>query len=334
MNDTKYDFNFLIDEQTSLAIRLISEIMSQTHEFKTDPKGYIKSSFANDVIGRKRGRLLLFGMAVGAIFLSSVLLMAALFYYSQVKATAAGNPEDRPNNYRLFYPSEIRLEALKKGPIAPKGGGSGGNEESLPPAFGALPPGSLRDSIVAVSEHPPTITNPSLPVMPTVLVRPDLIPPQPKDVPFGLPKADVGAPSDGPGKGKGIGNGDGHGVGTGKGPGVGPGKDGGIGGDERNDPNGSGLNDLTLSAKMQILTKPRPDYTEQARTDKVQGLVVIEATFKADGQITNVHVLRGLGYGLDEKAMQAVMQIKFRPAERQGRPVDTRQRISVSFQLL
>lgn len=336
MNDTKHDFNFLIDEQTSLAIRLISEIISQTHEFRTDPKGYIKSSLANDCIGRKRGRLLLFGMAVGTIFLSSVLLMTILFYYSHPRVTTAGNSVEPFRFTPLYYPNDVRFQPVTKSPDKPTGGGGSGNGEQMPPSYGVPPPSSLTPTIDAATTHPLENQDRVLPVIPTILAQPIPIPDQLKNLPFGVLNGQKEIPSDGPGNGPGIGTGNGSGIGPGTGGGEGPGYGGNRGGGSNNNklPGSDAEKEQPLSAKMVILTRPRPDYTEEARTVKVQGTVIIEATFRADGQITNVHVIRGLGFGLDEKAIQAVMQIRFRPAERQGRPVDVKQRISVSFQLL
>jgi TonB family protein len=338
MNDLQFDFNFLIDEQKSLPTRLIREITSQAREFRSDPKGYIKSSLANDSIGRKRGRLLLFGMAVGTICLSSVILMAALFYYSQARPNVARNATSNIDNVvPLVYPADIQLESLKNGEDRAHGGGGSGNHELTPPSYGVRPPDSLTPTITVASAHPPVNPNPLLPVTPTILAQPIPIPDQLKNLPFGLPTGPIGPPSNGPGNGSGIGTGNGHGIGSGTGDGEGAGSGGNRGGGPRNNATGNGENpdsDPPFSSKLQILTKPRPDYTEQARTQKVQGVVVIEATFRADGEIADARVIRGLGYGLDEKAIQAVMQIKFRPAERKGRPVDARQRINVSFQLL
>src|SRR5437870_994332 len=115
MNDTNLGFNFLIDEVPSLATRLIRVVSSQAHEFRADPANYIKSSLANDLIGRKRARLLMVGMAVGTIFLSTMLLVTILFYYSKSKI-AAGNEDNKPRSFTpLLYPGEVRLEAIKKG---------------------------------------------------------------------------------------------------------------------------------------------------------------------------------------------------------------------------
>jgi len=56
---------------------------------------------------------------------------------------------------------------------------------------------------------------------------------------------------------------------------------------------------------MRILNSPRPDYTELARHNGIEGIVVIQALFKADGKITDIRVVRGLGFGLDEQAVKA-----------------------------
>src|SRR5262249_8842459 len=73
---------------------------------------------------------------------------------------------------------------------------------------------------------------------------------------------------------------------------------------------------------MLILNNPRPDYTEEARQKRIAGVVVVQAIFRTDGLITNVRVIRGLGYGLDECAVRAVRRIRFNPAELNGRKID------------
>ncbi|MBI3949447.1 MAG: TonB family protein [Acidobacteria bacterium] len=65
----------------------------------------------------------------------------------------------------------------------------------------------------------------------------------------------------------------------------------------------------------QILSRPRPDWTEEAKRDHVQGDVVLSAVFGADGVVREIRVIRGLGYGLDEKAVEAVQKIQFLPAQ-------------------
>src|SRR5207237_5632409 len=68
-----------------------------------------------------------------------------------------------------------------------------------------------------------------------------------------------------------------------------------------------------------ILSKPNPGYSTEARTIKLEGDVVLEVIFLASGQLQVIRVVSGLGHGLDEAAMQAARQIRFRPALRSGR---------------
>jgi TonB family protein len=84
---------------------------------------------------------------------------------------------------------------------------------------------------------------------------------------------------------------------------------------------------------VQILSKPRPRYTTEARERRVEGEVTLEARFSAEGRVEILRVLRGLGYGLDESAAEAVREMKFRPATRGGVAVDTVLGVSVAFRL-
>lgn len=84
---------------------------------------------------------------------------------------------------------------------------------------------------------------------------------------------------------------------------------------------------------IEILEKPRPVYTEEARRLRIEGTVQLRVVFGAAGQIRVVSVVKGLGYGLDEAAVQAAVAIRFRPARRDGRPVDAPAVIQIEFQI-
>jgi TonB family protein len=84
---------------------------------------------------------------------------------------------------------------------------------------------------------------------------------------------------------------------------------------------------------VEILFKPRPDYTEEARKAKLEGEVLVRVLFSATGGVRVLDVVRGLGHGLDENAVRAVQQIKFRPAQRDGQPVDATATVHIVFQL-
>ncbi|HYL65078.1 MAG TPA: energy transducer TonB [Candidatus Methylomirabilis sp.] len=84
---------------------------------------------------------------------------------------------------------------------------------------------------------------------------------------------------------------------------------------------------------VDILDKPRPEYTAEGRTLKLEGDVVIDVVFLANGTIQVNRVMSGLGHGLDEAAVRAAQQIKFKPAKRDGQPVDYPARVRIEFRL-
>lgn len=82
-----------------------------------------------------------------------------------------------------------------------------------------------------------------------------------------------------------------------------------------------------------ILDKPRPEYTAEGRSMKIEGDVVVDLVFLANGSIQINRVVSGLGHGLDEAAMRAAQQMKFKPAKREGQPVDFPARVRIEFRL-
>jgi TonB family protein len=84
---------------------------------------------------------------------------------------------------------------------------------------------------------------------------------------------------------------------------------------------------------VDILDKPRPQYTAEGRSMKIEGDVVLDMVFLANGSIQVNRVISGLGHGLDEAAMQAAQQIKFKPAKREGQAVDFPARVRIEFRL-
>ena len=96
---------------------------------------------------------------------------------------------------------------------------------------------------------------------------------------------------------------------------------------------GSGQNRIQLEP-VHILWKPIPEYTEEARNKKIEDDMVIDLIFTANRRIVVLRILQSLGYGLDEKGLQAVSQMVFRPATESGRAVDFRARVRVEFRLV
>lgn len=84
---------------------------------------------------------------------------------------------------------------------------------------------------------------------------------------------------------------------------------------------------------VEILSKPKPKYTEEGRKLKIEGEVRLEVQFTATGEVRVIRVVQGLGHGLDEQAVRAAEQIKFKPAQREGQSVDSSATLHIIFQL-
>jgi TonB family protein len=89
----------------------------------------------------------------------------------------------------------------------------------------------------------------------------------------------------------------------------------------------------STTTAVDILEKPRPEYTAEGRSLKIEGDVVLDMIFLSNGSIQVNRVVSGLGHGLDEAATRAAQQIKFKPARREGQPVDFPARVRIEFRL-
>jgi TonB family protein len=120
------------------------------------------------------------------------------------------------------------------------------------------------------------------------------------------------------------------------------------GGGKRGTVQASGFGDQTVAAdapkkvaaptegattQVDILEKPRPEYTAEGRSLRIEGDVVLDLIFLANGTVQVKDVASGLGHGLDEAATRAAQQIKFKPAKRDGQPVDLPARVRIQFRL-
>ena len=132
-------------------------------------------------------------------------------------------------------------------------------------------------------------------------------------------------PTQGPGDGGGAGTGQGVGLGEGSGSGIGDGSGGGMGGGPYRP--GSGVE------PPRLLKEVKAAYSDEARRRNVSGEVELEITIRRDGTVSDVRILRGLGAGLDERAVAAVRQWRFAPARLKGTPVDVIVEVSVEFTL-
>ena len=201
-------------------------------------------------------------------------------------------------------------------PSAKAAGGGGGQHDNMPAAKGRLPKFSLTQFTPPLV-HP--IEHPQLPMTPTVLGNPQINLPNINAPNWGDPLGKTANDSMGNGNGMGVGNGNGNGVGPGQGYGTGGGAP------------SAGTGGYGTPA---CLYCPKPEYSDEAMKVKVQGVVVLSAIITADGRATDIHVSKGLGLGLDEKAIEAVRTWRLTPARGpDGKPAAVRQTIELVFQL-
>lgn len=190
---------------------------------------------------------------------------------------------------------------------------------TMPPSRGTLPRTAPRQFLMPTVRQ--SVHQPLLPVEPTLEGAPQA---QVTGLPIGDPTALAGPPSDGMGGRNGIGTGGAGGVGNRSGPGFGDGDGGSITGQSQ-----------TLRITQPVLVyKVEPEFSEDGRKARIQGVVVLAVMIDEQGRVGQVHVRASLGLGLDEKAIEAVKKWRFRPATRNGRPVSAPAIIEVSFHLL
>lgn len=238
----------------------------------------------------------------------------------------------------FLYMAHLHMKPIKKAvvtavdvpqflPIAPKkdisgGGGGGGSHDIIQTPKGKLPKFDKNPII------PPQVIkniNPKLVVDPAINVPKDLV--TNNNLPdLGNPKSNIiGPQSNGTGTGGGMGSGSGGGVGSGTGNGYGPGQGGGTGGGLYHVGGGVGAPQLIYSVD--------PEFSDEARRAKYQGVCLVQIVVDAQGNVQRAKVLRALGMGLDEKAIEAVKQYRFKPAMLQGKPVPVEVNVEVNFRI-
>jgi periplasmic protein TonB len=218
--------------------------------------------------------------------------------------------------------SDITYVPLPAGDNAPHGGASGGDHSTIqvsrgtPPKFSdqqVVPPMIVARDPVAKLQVESTVQGPPLLRLPQSNQLGDLL------------ASNATMPSNGSGGNSGMGNKYGSGIGNGEGPGFGSGTGGGC-------CDGAFTPGKGVTAPRAIY-EPDPEYSEEARKAKYQGIVVLAIVVDPLGHPREVRVARSLGLGLDEKAIEAVQKWKFAPGVKNGIPVAVRVNIEVNFRL-
>ena len=233
------------------------------------------------------------------------------------------HPKPKP---QVAQVAPIDISAFR--PIAPKGpamggGGGGGAHELVQAPKGRLPKFSetpITPPMVIKNE------NPKLAVEPTIKMPPNITLPNNNLPNLGDPRTSVVGPaSNGTGSGAGLGTGSGGGIGSGSGNGYGPGQGGGYGGGLYHV--GGGVSPPVLIYSVDA------EFSDEARRAKYQGVSVVSLIVDAKGNPQRIRIMRKLGMGLDEKAVEAVQQYKFKPSMLQGKAVPVEITIEVNFHI-
>jgi protein TonB len=192
-------------------------------------------------------------------------------------------------------------------------GGGGGNPDHAPVSAGRLPKFAAEQ--LMPPKAPPMVA-PKLAVVPTVVVSQDLRMADNTMPNMGMPSSTLHGVSLGNGRGGGIGSGDGAGVGPGSGVDAGGGVAHGLG-----------------IQPPKVLYEVDPLFSEEARRAKFSGNVEVYLIVDEKGRPTHVRVARGVGMGLDQKAVEAVEQYRFKPGTQNGKPVKVEMYVDVDFNI-
>src|SRR5580765_6312083 len=255
-------------------------------------------------------------------------LLGVLLIALGLAPTAATNGTD---DAHVRVPSRLIFLAIP----GPGGGGGGGGRRQIAPPPKAETQGHETIASPLPRRDPP---RPAMPIpapaepkpLPAEslppLIAPIVVAPADARSRSGLlEQVHTREDSRGSGLGSGTGSGAGAGIGEGSGAGIGPGTGGGIGGGAYRP--GSGI------TPPRLLREVKADYTEDARRRGLTGEVVLEIVVRRDGSVGDVKLLQGLGSGLDDRAVQAVRQWRFAPADRLGAAVDVIVEVGVEFRL-
>lgn len=246
-------------------------------------------------------------MSTAVAIVLHVVVIGLLVYFLAKKVTTLVAPKQQVNVVSLEAPPP---PAPRKAIVM---GGGGGQKGPAPVSKGTPPKFSPKQLLPPVA---PPLEKPKLAVVPTINVDPNL------KMATNMPV--IGMPT-GKSVSVSMGNGNGSGLGSGNGNGMGPGSGGNTGGGVYQV--GGGV------SAPRVVSQVEAEFSEEARKAKLSGNVLIDMYVDSRGNPTRVKVIRGLGMGLDEKAVEAVQQWKFQPAMKDGKPVTVELTIEVGFHI-
>jgi TonB family protein len=251
------------------------------------------------------------------VHVSVITLILALAFKAHTSMVLQPTLVETPVDFKLTVPPPITMPVAK----VQGGGGGGGAHQMVEPTRGHLP--AIVEKTPLAPPQIIKIDRPKLAAPPSEMIK---MPDNPALPSLGVSQSpQIALASQGRGSGSGFGQGLGGGIGAGRGIGAGPGSGGGYGG---------GLMSVGGGVSApQLLHSVEPEFTEDARRANFQGGVSIKLIVDSQGNPQDVRLASHLGMGLEEKAIEAVKQYKFRPAMYQGHPVSVQIVVDVDFHL-
>lgn len=241
--------------------------------------------------------------AIAVVLHGLVILLIAFLLAKKIKFAAP---------VKVPVVTEVTMPPMA--PVKAQAMGGGGGQHDTTPVTKGTPPKFAEQQIVPPKAPP--LEPPKINIQPTIEVQ--------KDVHMASSIPQIGV-ANSPLVGMSMGNGHGTGLGSGDGSGLGPGSGGNTGGGPKRIGGG-------VSAPV-LIYSVEPEFSEEARKAKVAGNVLVNLWVDTNGLPSHVHVIRGVGMGLDEKAVEAVKQYKFKPAMENGKPVLVELNVEVNFQI-
>lgn len=264
------------------------------------------------VVDRLAAKTSPWAVGTSAVVNGSILALAIVFALH----AAAHHPQNLLSSHQIDL-KDWEFPVLSK---ARASGGSGGSHDLIDPIQGRPPKLELTPLAppqVAVIDAPKLAVDAAIAAPPDVSLPDNALPN------LGVVKSpNVTLLSNGPGDRAGIGWHGAVGVGPGNGPGWGPGSDSGV--------YVPGRDGVTQPVPV---FAPDPDFSDEARRQKYQGICVVALVVDAHGNPQNLHVVQHLGMGLDEKALEAIHRFRFKPAKKNGKPVAAAITVEVNFRL-
>lgn len=312
-SDASADLAFLKQELLApFPVRLAREIKETLRAIRQDPAIFISLISKRNSSSPETKRRMKAGAAVAILVYAIVLSAIYISYAISHRRNSSAEVERHLHITHLQLPP---MPVTKTLPVLKQPGATSHSQLTLP----AQPPEQHKPELVKSEPQPRSLDQPPTRPEPQTQIASAASEPHPAAAAKAAAVPAIGTAGSGPE----TGNGTGQGSGTGQ---------------EDAQSAKVNYNDVfsvsNVTTRPQILGRPTPGYTEEARRAQVEGAVKLSVVLDADGAVSAIRVVQGLGHGLDERAIEAARQLRFVPAQKDGHRVSVRVMLEFKFTLL